>query len=102
MKWLPWIDTTASDAFAREIADEFGHNCKPEILAADSPDARKRLAHATEVLGNRAAKFQREHRLGWIRKSRFMDTLQERLAELGYDDERVRTVLYAALMKAAR
>ena len=100
MKLLAFLDTSEGDAFARELAEEFSHNLPP--TAASEAKSEQRLAHAIEVLGNRAAKFDRQNPLGWYRKARFMDAIKKELLGKGYGAERVDQVVYAVVLRMAR
>ena len=100
MKLLAFLDTSAGDAFAREIGEEFGHNFPAD--AASDPKAEPKLAHAIEVLGNRAAKFQRQNPLGWYRKAKFMDAIKQELQKKGHGPELVDRVVYAVVLRMAR
>jgi len=100
MKLLGFLDTTEGDAFAREISAEFAHNFPTGAKA--EPKSEHRLAHAIEVLGNRAARFEREQVLGWYRKAKFMDAIKEELLGKGYGAELVDQVVYAAVLRMAR
>ena len=99
MKLLAFLDTSEGDAFAREISEEFSHNFSP---AADEPKSEQRLAHAIEVLGNRAAKFDRQHPLGWYRKAKFMDAIKKELLGKGHGAELIDQVVYAVVLRMAR
>lgn len=98
---LPFLDTTESDAFAREISTEFLHNF-PAGAAEAQEGAERKLVHAIEVLGNRAAKFARQKPMGWYRKARFMNTIKDRLLESGHAAELVDRIVYAVVMRMAR
>lgn len=100
MKWFAWLDTSASNAFAREIAEEFTHNFKAG--AGDDKATEKRLVHAIEVMGNRAAKFDGQSPLGWYRKARFMNAITDCLAEKGHERALVDRVVYDVVMRMAR
>jgi len=102
MKWLPWLDTSASDAFAREIAEEFARTLPPGPVHGTARDADHRAAHAIEVIGNRAAKYQATHPLGWYRKSKFMNTIEKCLVEKGHAPELVDRVVYAVVLRLSR
>jgi len=98
-----WLGSWNGDDFAREIVEEFRHNCRPEVLrGSDQAAVEKRVGHAIEVLANRAAKFHRQHRLGWFSKARLLSALKWQLRGAGHGDEVVREVLYAVLLKTAR
>lgn len=101
MKWLPWLDTDSSNAFAREIAVEFSHNFPPGTDLVDK-GAEQRLLHSTEVMGNRAAKFNGQSPMGWFRKARFMATITDSLAAQKHDAAVVDRVVYAVVMRMAR
>jgi hypothetical protein len=102
MNVFAWLDTAASNAFAREISEEFALNFRADAGAASAKGSEQRLQHAIEVLANRAAKFDRQSPLGWYRKARFMSTVKETLAEKGYAAELVDRVVYAVVMRMAR
>lgn len=102
MKWLGWLDTSASDAFAREIAEEFVRAAPPPPHRLPVREYEQRLAHAIEVIGNRAAKFQAAEGLGWYRKSRFMNTIEKLLLEKGHPAELADRVVYAIVLRTAR
>lgn len=91
----PWD----GDAFAAEIALEFSRNCPPAAAAESGKEAAKRLARSIDVLRNRAAKFQRERSLGWIRKARLLRAVQAKLREAGYDEGTINDALYAMAVK---
>lgn len=101
MKLLAFLNTSESDAFAREISDEFARHF-PATAVAGSRAAEQRLAHAIEVIGNRAAKFNREHPLGWYRKARFMDTIKQQLQAKGHSVELVDRIVYAVVLRMAQ
>lgn len=100
MKLFAFLDTRAGEAFAREICDEFAHQF-PAGADAD-PKAEQKLAHAIEVLGNRAAKFGRQNPLGWYRKAKFMDAIKRGLLAKGHGSELVDRVVYAVVLRMAR
>lgn len=100
MKFLAFLDTRESAAFAREISEEFSHNYPPD--AGGEPKSAQRLAHAIEVLANRAAKFDRDKPLGWYRKAKFGESIKGHLLARRYDAELVDQVVYAAVVRMAR
>jgi hypothetical protein len=100
MKLLAFLDTSEGVAFARELGEEFAHNFPAAAVA--EPRAERRLAHAIEVLGNRAAKFERQHALGWYRKSKFMDAIKKELLGRGHEAAVVDQVVYAVVLRMAR
>lgn len=101
MRWLATFDTASSNAFAREIGEEFTRNFR---VNPDSPDqaTEQRLIRAIEVLGNRAAKYDREHPLGWFRKARFMSAITECLEQAGHPRQLVDRVVYQVVLRMAR
>jgi hypothetical protein len=99
MKWPAWLDTAPSNAFAREIAMEFTRNFRP---VPGDKGSEQRLASATAILGNRAAKYHRQEALNWYRKAGFMGTIKEVLEEQGYARELVDRILYDVVMRMAR
>lgn len=102
MTWLAWLDTASSNAFAQQIAEEFGRNFQPGPNAPGSRATEQRLQLAIDVLGNRAAKYQKLGGLGWYRKARFMSTIKECLVERQFPAELVDRVLYAVVLRMAR
>jgi hypothetical protein len=102
MKLLAWLDTASSNAFAREIAEEFTRNFQVGAGPASGKGTEQRLQHAIEVLGNRAAKFDRQSPLGWYRKARFMSTISDCLREKGHDEQLVDRAVYDVVMRMAR
>lgn len=100
MALFSFLDTKPGEDFAREIGQEFAHNCP----AAGKADAKReqRLAHAVEVLANRAAKFDRQSPLGWYRKSKFMDAVKRELLAHGHDAGTVDRAVFAAVLRMAR
>lgn len=100
MRLLAFLDTSEGDAFAREISEEFAHNFPPKSVA--EPKSEQRLAHAIEVLGNRAAKFEQQRPLGWYRKARFMDAIKKELLGKGHEAGLVDQVVYAVVLRMAR
>jgi hypothetical protein len=102
MNLFAWLDTSSSDAFAREIAEEFTHNFQSGPGVKADKGSEQRLKHAIDVIGNRAAKFNRESPLGWYRKARFMNVVTDVLREKGYDEKLVDRVVYAVVMRVAR
>lgn len=102
MRRPAWLDTTSSNAFAREIAEEFTRNFQRDADAGDEKAFERRLAHAIDVMGNRAAKFDRQDPMGWYRKARFMSTIKDCLAERGYERVLVDRVVYAVVIRMAR
>lgn len=101
MKLPGFLDTSASDAFAREISTEFLHNFPVGTATTGKPGEQK-LAHAIDVMGNRAAKFDRQSPLGWYRKSRFVKTIKDGLVAKGHAVELVDRVVYAVVLRMAR
>ncbi len=102
VKLFGWLDTTGSDAFAREIAQEFVRNFPVTPTVKTQSELAKRLLSATEVLGNRAAKFNREKPLGWYRRARFMNTIKLRLQESGHSVELVDGIVYQTVLRLTR
>ena len=102
MKWPGWLDTTESDAFAREIAEEFARTLPPGPQRGTTREADHRASHAIEVIGNRAAKYDHAHPLGWYKKSKFMSTIEKCLIEKGHPPELVDRVVYAVVMRIGR
>jgi len=102
MKWLSWLDTSASDAFAREIAEEFARNLPPGPSRETARESEQRAAHAIEVIGNRASKYHDSHPLGWYRKTRFMNAIEKCLLEKGHPAELVDRVVYAVVLRTMR
>lgn len=100
MKLFGFLDTRASAAFAQEISLEFSRNYPAD--AGGEPKSAPRLAHAIEVLANRAAKFDRDQPLGWYRKAKFGQAIKRDLLGKGYDAELVDQVVYAAVIRMAR
>ena len=70
-----WFDHSKLDAFGHEISEEFARHW-PLDKAASDQGAEQKLAHAIDILGNRAAKFNRQSPMGWYRKARFMRTIK--------------------------
>jgi hypothetical protein len=102
MKLFGWLDTTESDAFAREVAEEFVRNYPVTPAVRTPSELEKRLRDATSVLGNRAAKFNRETPLGWYRRARFMNTIKLCLEESGHSTELADGVVYKTVLRLAR
>jgi hypothetical protein len=96
-----WFDHSKIDAFAHEIADEFAHHW-PLDQSADDTAAEKKLLHAIEILGNRAAKLNRETPLGWYRKARFLRTIKEDLLARGGAEPLVDRIVYAVVVRMSR
>lgn len=101
MKLPRWFDASDAEAFGRELGEEFLHHF-PLDRKLDEKDARRRLANAIEILGNRAAKFQREARLGWYRRARFMKAIREHLVERGLPEEPLESLVYELALRLAR
>lgn len=101
MKLPGWFNTSGSDAFAREISEEFSRTF-PAGEALSPRVSEQRLLQAIEVLGNRAAKFNRQTPMGWYRKAEFMKTIKECLFDKGYSEEWVNRVVYAVVLRMAR
>lgn len=102
MGWFAWLDAGSSNAFAREISEEFAHNFPADAGGRADKATEQRLTHAIEVLGNRAAKYDLQARMGWYRKARFMAVVKDTLAEQGYAQELVDRVVYAVVLRMAR
>ena len=102
MKVLAWLDTASSNAFAREIAEEFTRNFQDRPGVAAEKGTEQRLKHAIEVLGNRAAKFDRQSPLGWFRKARFLGAITDTLTEKGHERALVDRVVYDVALRLAR
>jgi hypothetical protein len=103
MKWPAFLDTTESDAFARELAEEFARHAPATAGPRDSlKQAEQRVTRALEIVGNRAQKFAAIRPLGWYRKSRFMDTLKAGLVAKGLDVELADRIVYAVVLRTAR
>lgn len=102
MKLLSFLDTAASDAFAREIGAEFLHNYPPAAAASQARDVEAKLRHAIEVMGNRAAKYDQQAPLGWYRKSRFVKAIRDELTGKGHDEALADRVVYAVVLRMGR
>ena len=96
-----WFDHSKIDAFAHEIAAEFAHHWPLDRPVGD-PAAEKKLLHAIEILGNRAAKLDRETPLGWYRKARFLRTIKEDLLGRGGAEPLVDRVVYDVVLRMSR
>jgi hypothetical protein len=101
MALFGWFDASAAEAFAREIGTEFSRHYPPGTPPAGK-DADQKLRHAIEILGNRAAKFNRQHPMGWYRKARFARTIKEGLIADGGTEELADRVVYAVVVRMAR
>lgn len=99
---MRWFDTTGSDAFAREISEEFVRNGPAGSAASATKAGQQRLLHAIEVIGNRAAKYHRQQPLGWYRKAQFLKTIKETLLAARHDKQLVDEVVYAIAVRMAR
>lgn len=102
MKLLGWFDTAESDAFARDIAEEFVRAAPPPPHGLTAREYEQRLTHAIEVIGNRAAKYDAAERLGWYRKSRFMKAIENVLLARGHAADLANRVVYAIVVRTAR
>ena len=105
MPLFNWFDTSAVEAFAREIVDEFVHHAslaRPPAGKGADKAAEQKLTHAIEILGNRAAKFNRTDPMGWYRKARFMRAMKEQLLADGTPAELADRVVYAVVVRMAR
>jgi hypothetical protein len=96
-----WFDTSASDAFAREIAAEFVRALPPDWRGPPR-EAERRYSQALEVMANRAQKYQAAHGLGWYRKSKFLNTIKESMIGLGHPAALVDRVVYAVALRTGR
>lgn len=96
-----WFKHSELDAFAHEISDEFAKHWPLDKAVSDKA-AEQKLTHAIEILGNRAAKFNRQQPMGWYRKARFLRTVKEDLLARGGSAELVDRIVYAAAVRMAR
>lgn len=101
MALFGWFDASEVDAFGREIGAEFSRHYPLASLPAGR-DAEQKLLRAIEILGNRAAKFNREKRMGWYRKARFMRAVKEEMISRGGAEALADRVVYAVVVRMAR
>ena len=76
------------DAFAKMLANEVARRYPPAV--ANDPERmipRKRIATILEEIFSGAHRFNRENRLGILRKAKLGNTFQWTLREMGYDDK---------------
>lgn len=96
-----WFDNSKFDVFAHEISGEFARHWPLDQEVSDKA-AEQKLLHAIEILGNRAAKFNRQSPMGWYRKARFLRVIKEDLREKGGSEELAARIVYDVALRMAR
>jgi hypothetical protein len=96
-----WFDNSKLDGFAHEISGEFARHWPLDKMVSDKA-AEQKLLHAIEILGNRAAKFNRHSPMGWYRKARFLRVVKEDLLARGGTEELVDRIVYDVVLRMAR
>jgi hypothetical protein len=102
MRLFGWFDTTQSDAFAREIGDEFLRNFPVAAGARSEQERARKLQAAVDQLGNRATRYHREKPLGWYRRARFIQTVRTHIEQQGHSVELANDVAYKLVLRLSQ
>ncbi|HEY6239531.1 MAG TPA: hypothetical protein VIW78_01700 [Burkholderiales bacterium] len=83
------------EAFAADLARQFGTRMPPSALTADrasDPKFKATLAAALHHVFLAAQNYCRGHKVGLLKRARFSKTFQDEIKSLGYPDDFVREV----------
>lgn len=86
MKILDRFSTGEVDKFARTLAHDLSKRYSPAMEADGKAASVRKLTVAMEELYARAAKFNRENKLGIYRKAKLGNVFKWELKELGYSE----------------
>ena len=84
MGFLGLVDTKDVEAFATTLAEDLGRRFPPTSEKRTDAGAANQLNVILEGLGNRAARFRDEKRLGLYKKAKLGNVFRWKLKDLGY------------------
>lgn len=80
---LPSADAVLARAMAEKIALQYPPKNEPKLQLQGG---RKRLTSILDLVMSEITQYQRQERMGLIRKARFGNEFRWKLAEIGYTD----------------
>lgn len=87
MPMLKWFDTTATDAFARELAAMMVADLQGENLKSLGSKGLKRAHRAMDKGARKVQEFRTRHRLNFYTRSRLANKFLWSLKEAGWPAE---------------
>lgn len=101
MGFMGLVDTKEVEAFATTLAEDLGRRFPPASEKRTDAGAANQLKVILEGLGNRAARFRDEKRLGLYKKAKLGNVFRWKLKDLGYSDPFVDKATNAIVTRVA-
>ena len=87
---------------AAQLAQDFSRRLPPDAITPKNRKDATKIASAVDELYRRAAKFQRDSRLGFFKRSWFCNALEWRLREAGYSQDFIKLLIRDMLVYMVR
>jgi hypothetical protein len=101
MGFMGLVDTKEVEAFATTLAEDLGRRFPPASEKRTDAGAANQFKVILEGLGNRAARFRDEKRLGLYKKAKLGNVFRWKLKDLGYSDAFVDKATNAIVTRVA-